>query len=89
MVRFNKKRQNSSTVDQQPLPPVIITYQSDEGPEVSLRSQFAADFEESIRSQSDEFHGEASVDEFTFQNTEKGDDDHQSIAFSIDGQSCM
>jgi hypothetical protein len=34
-------------------------------------------------------YDEYSVDEFTYQNTEKGDDDQQSIAFSMDAQSGM
>ncbi len=89
--QMKKRRLQSKEEDFQQTssaPPIIITCKSDDNnAEVSMTLQDDNAFRKTKSSHS--FYDEYSVDEFTYQNTEKGDDDQQSMAFSIDAQSGM
>jgi hypothetical protein len=89
--QMKKRRRQPKEENSQPVsspPPIIITCKSDDCSEqVTMTLQ-----DENISSKnknSYNLYDEYSVDEFTYQNTEKGDDDQQSIAFSMDAQSGM
>jgi hypothetical protein len=89
--QMKKRRQQPKEENSQPIsspPPIIITCKSDDNSEqVTMTLQDENVF--SKNKSSHNMYDEYSVDEFTYQNTEKGDDDQQSIAFSMDAQSGM
>lgn len=90
IVQMKKRRRQ--TPEQNPQensspPPFIITCTSDDkSEEVTITMHDENIYNANV---TNGLNDEYSIDEFTFQNTEKGDDDHQSIAFSMDAQSCM